>query len=176
MRNGAVCGGGRPKCEHRSVQRRAVRKGGKGDYLRTFLVELAPRAAWGILLIGPKHKGAPPTEPFEEIMERAQAALAGGDVALAERLFGNATVVKPASAAAWLGKGRAFTAQGAWDKALRCFSIAVKFDPKNADAFAGRAEAWHHSGERAKAVADLDEAAALEPAHRELERLRALVR
>jgi tetratricopeptide (TPR) repeat protein len=82
-------------------------------------------------VFGPKHKGTPPTEPFEEIMEKAAAALRAGDSVQAERLYGQATVVKPASAAAWHGKGQAFFAQSAWDKALRCLSIAVKFDPKS---------------------------------------------
>lgn len=124
---------------------------------------------------GAKHKGSPPTEPFEEIMGKAQAALAARDFVLAERLFGNATVVKPASAPAWHGKGRAFMAQGAWDKALRCFSIAVKFDPKHADAFAARAEVWHHLGDGAKGRADVEALAGLEPGHSELGRLRQLV-
>ncbi len=126
-------------------------------------------------MIGPKHKGTPPTEPFEEIMEKAAAALAGGDFVQAEKLYGNATVVKPASAVAWHGKGQAFFAQHAWDKALRCLSIAVKFDPKSADTFAARAETWHHLGDDAKARADMEALAGLIADHAELGRLRALI-
>jgi len=85
-------------------------------------------------MIGPKHKGAPPTAPFEEIMVKAQQALDANDLDMAQRLFGQATVVKPASPTAWYGKGRAFSLQEAWDKALRCFAIATKFDPKFANA------------------------------------------
>ncbi|HEX9708535.1 MAG TPA: tetratricopeptide repeat protein [Candidatus Thermoplasmatota archaeon] len=124
---------------------------------------------------GAKHKGSPPTEPFGEIMGKAEAALAEGDHVQAERLFGQATVAQPASASAWHGKGRAFVAQKAWDKALRCFSVAVKFDPKHADAFAARAEVWQHLGDAAKARADVEALAGLDPGHAELGRLRGLV-
>jgi Tfp pilus assembly protein PilF len=105
-------------------------------------------------------------------MAKAQAALDAGDIIAAERLFGNATVVKPASAAAWHGKGRAFFAQKAWEKALRCFSIAVKFDPKHADAWAARARVWSQMGQGEKARADLEALALLDGQHPELARLR----
>lgn len=126
-------------------------------------------------MIGPKHKGAPPTEPFEEIMAKADAALAAGDPQTAERLYGNATVSKPASAAAWHGKGRAFFAQEAWDKALRCLSIAVKFDPKHAGAWAARAEVWHNLGQDDKAKADVETLAGLDPGNAAVARLRQLL-
>lgn len=107
-------------------------------------------------------------------MAKAQAALDAGDALQAQQLFGNATVVKPASAAAWFGKGQAFFAQSAWDKALRCLSIAVKFDPKHAGAWASRAEVWHNLGDEEKAKADVATLAGLEPGHPEIDRLRSL--
>ena len=109
-------------------------------------------------MIGPKHKGAPPTAPFEEIMVKAQQALDANDLDLAERLFGQATVVKPASPTAWYGKGCAFSIQEAWDKALRCFAIATKFDPKFANAWAGLAACYLHLGEREKVRPALEKA------------------
>lgn len=98
-----------------------------------------------------KHKGAPPTEPADALIEKGEQALSAGDFSLAEKYFGQATVVKPASAPAWYGKGRAFSLQEEWDKALRCFAIATKFDPKLANAWAGLAAAHLHSGDKDKA-------------------------
>ena len=102
-----------------------------------------------------RHSGSPPTEPFEEILPKAQAALDAGDLAEAERLFGQATVLKPASSEAWYGKGRAFSLQEEWDKALRCFSIATKFGPTHGNAWVGLAAAHLHLGDKEKARAAL---------------------
>src|SRR5690349_11643912 len=98
-----------------------------------------------------RHAGKPPTEPFDEIMDKAQAALDGANLHEAERLFGQATVVKPASGSAWYGKGRAFALQDEWEKALRCFSIATKFEPKHGNSWVGLAAAHLHLGEKEKA-------------------------
>ena len=108
-----------------------------------------------------RHKGAPPTEPFDEIMLKAQDALDRGDLPLAEKHFGQATVVRPASPEAWYGKGRAFSLQEEWEKALRCFSIATKFAPKFGNAWAGPAAAHLHMDEKEKARAALVQAEAL---------------
>lgn len=98
-----------------------------------------------------RHAGHPPTEPFDDIMTKAQAALDAGDLAAAERLFGQATVVKPASGPAWYGKGQAFSRQEEWEKALRCFSIATKFEPNHGNAWVGLAASHLHLGDNAKA-------------------------
>ena len=95
--------------------------------------------------------GHAPTEPFEDLMAKAQDALRAGDLPTAERLFGQATVVKPASPVAWYGKGRAFSRQEEWEKALRCFSIATKFDPRFGNAWAGLAASHLHLGDKDKA-------------------------
>jgi tetratricopeptide (TPR) repeat protein len=108
-----------------------------------------------------RHAGAPPTEPFEAIMEKGEAALGGGSLAEAERLFGQATVLKPSSAPAWHGKGRAFALQEEWEKALRCFAIATKFAANDGNAWAGLALAHGKLGERPKAVEALAKAEAL---------------
>jgi tetratricopeptide (TPR) repeat protein len=105
-----------------------------------------------------RHMGHAPTEPFEELMAKAQDALRVGDLPAAERLFGQATVVKPASGPAWFGKGRAFALQDEWEKALRCFSIATKFDPTFGNAWAGLADSHLHLGEKEKALAALRKA------------------
>jgi tetratricopeptide (TPR) repeat protein len=120
-----------------------------------------------------RHSGSPPTEPFEEIMVKAQAALEGGDLAEGERLFGQATVLKPASPEAWYGKGRAFSLQEEWDKALRCFSIATKFGPGHADAWVGLAAAHLHLGDREKARTALEKGVALGADHPKVAEIRA---
>jgi len=120
-----------------------------------------------------RHAGTPPTDPFAVIMNNAQAALDGGDLAEAERLFGQATVVKPASPEAWYGKGRAFSLQEEWDKALRCFSIATKFGPTNGNAWVGLAAAHLHLGDKEKARAALAKATDLGADHPRIEEIRA---
>jgi Flp pilus assembly protein TadD len=105
-----------------------------------------------------RHAGRPPTEPFEELMAKAQGALEAGANAEAERLFGQATVLKPASGAAWHGKGEAFARQDEWEKALRCFSIATKFEPHNGNAWAGLAASHLRLGDKPKAAEALAKA------------------
>lgn len=112
---------------------------------------------------GPRHKGSPPTEPFDEILKKGQDALDSGDLALAEKYFGQATVAQPASPKAWYGKGRAFTLQEEWDKALRCYAIAVKFDASFFDAWLARAETYMKLEDSEKARADLEKAESLRP-------------
>lgn len=120
-----------------------------------------------------KHAGRPPSEPFEEIIAKAQAALDAGNLNEAERLFGQATVLKPASGAAWNGKGRAFSLQEEWDKALRCFAIATKFEPKHGNSWVGLAAAHLHLGEKEKAREALGRAEQLGADHEELAEIRA---
>jgi tetratricopeptide (TPR) repeat protein len=98
-----------------------------------------------------RHAGRPPTEPFDEIMAKAGEALEAGQLAVAEKLYGQATVVKPASGPAWYGKGRAFSLQEEWEKALRCFSIATKFEPQHGNSWVGLAAAHLHMGDKEKA-------------------------
>ncbi len=112
-----------------------------------------------------RHAGHPPTEPFEELIRKAEAALDAGNVAEAERLFGQATVVKPASGSAWYGKGQAFSRQEEWDKALRCFAIATKFDPNHGNAWVGLAAAHVHLGDKEKAREALAKGEALGADH-----------
>lgn len=120
-----------------------------------------------------RHAGRPPTEPFDEIMEKAQAALDGGNLHEAERLFGQATVVKPASGPAWYGKGRAFSLQEEWDKALRCFAIATKFEPRHGNAWVGLAAAHLHLDEKDKAREALRKAEELGADHPKMDEIRA---
>jgi tetratricopeptide (TPR) repeat protein len=116
-------------------------------------------------MVKARHKGAPPTEPFEAILAKAEEALARGDLHLAERLYGQATVAKPASPEAWYGKGRVFSLQEEWEKALRCFSIATKFGPKFGNAWAGLAAAHLHLGDKDRARAALAKASELGADH-----------
>jgi tetratricopeptide (TPR) repeat protein len=120
-----------------------------------------------------KHAGRPPTEPFEEIMTKAEAALEAGNLNEAERLFGQATVVKPASGAAWYGKGRAFSLQEEWEKALRCFAIATKFDPKHGNSWVGLAAVYLHLGEKDKAREALGKGEELGADHSRIAEIRA---
>jgi tetratricopeptide (TPR) repeat protein len=120
-----------------------------------------------------KHAGRPPTEPFEDIMTKAQAALDAGGLNEAERLFGQATVVKPASGAAWYGKGRAFSLQEEWEKALRCFAIATKFEPNHGNSWVGLAAAQAHLGEKDKAREALAKAEQLGADHPRIAEVRA---
>jgi tetratricopeptide (TPR) repeat protein len=112
-----------------------------------------------------RHAGHPPTEPFEALMAAGQAALDAGKFAVAEHQFGQATVVKPASGPAWYGKGRAFSLQEEWEKALRCFSIATKFDPNHGNAWVGLAAAHLHLGDKEKAREALAKGEALGADH-----------
>jgi tetratricopeptide (TPR) repeat protein len=121
----------------------------------------------------PRHKGAPPTEPFEALLRGAQTALDRGDLQEAERLFGQATVAKPASAEAWYGKGRAFALQEEWEKALRCFSIATKFAPTHGNSWAGLAASYLHTGDKARAREALAKAESLGADHPMLPEIRA---
>lgn len=123
-----------------------------------------------------RHKGVPPTEPFEELMQKAKEALDKGDLPEAERLFGQATVVKPAAAEAWYGKGRAFSLQDEWEKALRCFAIATKFAPKSTDAWVGLAAAHLHLDDKVKAREALAKAESLGADHPKVDEIKAALR
>jgi len=124
-------------------------------------------------MVKARHKGAPPTESFEALMAKGQEALDRADLNGAERHFGQATVVKPASPTAWYGKGRAFALQEEWEKALRCFSIATKFDPKFGNAWAGVAACYAHLDDREKAREALARAESLGADHSLLAEIRA---
>jgi tetratricopeptide (TPR) repeat protein len=112
-------------------------------------------------IVKARHKGAPPTDTVETLLAKADEALARGDFNSAERLYGQATVAKPASPEAWYGKGRTFALQEEWDKALRCFSIAVKFSPGFGNAWAGLAAAHLHQGDKEKAREAVEKAKSL---------------
>jgi tetratricopeptide (TPR) repeat protein len=102
-------------------------------------------------MVKARHKGSPPTESLEDLMAKGQEALERGDLQAAERHFGQATVVRPSSPEAWYGKGRAFSLQEEWEKALRCFSIATKFNPEFGNAWAGLAACHLHLDDKEKA-------------------------
>ena len=112
-----------------------------------------------------RHAGRPPQDTFEVLMEKGHAALDAERFAEAERLFGQATQLKPAASPAWYGKGRAFSLQEEWEKALRCFSIATKFDPKHGNSWVGLAAAHLHLGDKAKAADALAKGEALGADH-----------
>jgi tetratricopeptide (TPR) repeat protein len=122
-----------------------------------------------------RHAGRPPTEPFDEIMAKGQVALDAGNFSEAERLFGQATVVKPASGPAWYGKGQAFSRQEEWEKALRCFSIATKFEPNHGNSWVGLAAAHLHLGDKEKAREALAKGEALGADHPRLAEIKAAV-
>jgi len=124
-------------------------------------------------MVKARHKGAPPTETAEAILAKADEALARGDLDAAERLYGQATVAKPSSVEAWYGKGRVFSLQEAWDKALRCFSIATKFGPNHGNGWAGLAAAHLHLGDRSKAREALAKAQSLGADHPKMAEMRA---
>lgn len=123
-----------------------------------------------------RHAGHPPTEPFDALMEKGQSALDAGNVPEAERLFGQATVVRPASPEAWYGKGRAFSLQEEWEKALRCFAIATKFGPEFGNAWVGLAASHLHLGQRSEAAAALAKGEALGADDPQRDEIRAALR
>lgn len=123
-----------------------------------------------------RHAGRPPTETFDALMEKGESALDAGNLSEAERLFGQATVVRPASPPAWYGKGRAFSLQEEWEKALRCFAIATKFDPKFGNAWVGLASAQLHLGDKAKAREALAKGESLGADHPRMDDIRAALR
>ena len=68
-------------------------------------------------------------------------------------------------ARAFFNRGRAWSDQGQYDKAIQDFDQAIRLDPHYPDAFNNRGIARGGKGEREKAIQDFDEAIRLDPNH-----------
>ena len=67
--------------------------------------------------------------------------------------------------AAWAyhGRGRAYKAKGAYDRAIVDYNEAIELDPENASAYDDRGIAYKNKGDYDRAIADYNEAIRLEP-------------
>lgn len=68
-------------------------------------------------------------------------------------------------AQAYYNRGKAFLAQGSWERAVGDFSQVIELTPQDPEAFTNRAVAHARQGDQARALADCDEALRLDPKH-----------
>jgi tetratricopeptide (TPR) repeat protein len=66
-------------------------------------------------------------------------------------------------ARAYFNRGRAWSDQGQYDRAMPDFDEAIRLDPDYPDAFNSRGVTWAGEGQYEKAIADFSEAIRLDP-------------
>ena len=69
--------------------------------------------------------------------------------------------------------GLSFMAKDDLDRALKETTRAIQLCPAEAEYYYRRSAVWRRSGEHARAIADMEEAARLDPNYRRIERIRA---
>lgn len=98
-------------------------------------------------------KAKPTPRGFDGLMDRASAALRGGDGNEALRLYSKAQAQRPSSIPALAGKGRAYMSLGLPQGAVKAYEKALGISPNNGLAMAGLADAYRASGQTQKAIA-----------------------
>lgn len=106
----------------------------------------------------PNHVPPSPRAVAERCYASAYAALAGGDLDDAMRLFGILALLSARDERAWIGLATVCERRENWDAAAALYGVGSGFVPASAWCHFGRGRALNRLGRTASALRSLDEA------------------